>query len=137
MSYKYFSKKDVADFHNIDPVVLRRVDELREAMGRPIYITSGYRRGDPNAHGKGLALDIVCPGADLLQFYEEAEKLGFNGLGVYPHWKWHGRQIGGLHVDMWNAGRRWMGVRDPEDGPQYYIKLNAENLKKYLTPPNP
>lgn len=138
MSYKYFkpdSKVDnFGEFYNIDPALLRRADELREAIGHPVFVTSGYRRGDPNAHGKGLALDLICPGVPLMEFYKAAEKLDFSGLGVYPHWKWKGTMVGGLHVDIWIAGRRWMGIRPKADAEQIYIRLSPENLKKYLTP---
>lgn len=48
-----------------------RMDEIREGLGKPIIVTSGYRSPEVNAaiggsrtsaHCHGLAVDFTCPG---------------------------------------------------------------------------
>ncbi len=71
--------------------LIAALDALREAYGKPLSITSGFRcenhpeeRGKPTpgAHGQGRAADISTPGA--AQKYELkrlAYQLGFLGIG--------------------------------------------------------
>ena len=78
-----------------------RLDQLREKLGLPLRITSGYRcvqhnraigGADHSFHKAGLAADIMCHGDDyrhtLLNY---VFKMHFGGIGIY---KRH------IHVDM-------------------------------------
>lgn len=130
--YKYFkadSKLDNwGDATKMLSVILEPLDRLREYVGSPIYVTSGYREGSTSQHGKGVAVDVICPEVDLLNFYLMAERFQFQGIGVYPDWQYAGKQVGGLHLDMRaEKAARWMGVN--YDGKQLYISLNKLNLR--------
>jgi uncharacterized protein YcbK (DUF882 family) len=121
------------DYSKLSDEVLDMAEEIRRASGKAIYVMSGYREGDPKFHGKGMALDLICPGLSLYKFFAWADTICTGGIGLYPHWKFHdGVMYGGLHIDTGPAGRRWLGVKDPEGSPQRYIALNRDNLKKYL-----
>lgn len=138
----YGTSDNWGDVEKLDAVLLMKVDDLREFVGSPIHITSGYREGDVKEHGHGLALDIICPAIPLLDFYLAAERFGFTGLGVYSHWKWDGIVTGGLHTDVRSLGlkfgrhnteykgARWFCYKD-DQGKQVYTTLNKDNLKKY------
>ena len=78
-----------------------RLDQLREKLGLPLRITSGYRcvqhnraigGADNSFHKAGLAADIMCHGDDyrhtLLNY---VFKMYFGGIGIY---KRH------IHVDL-------------------------------------
>lgn len=40
-------------------MLMHLLDDIRDSVGMPIYITSDFRRGDKGAHGSGLAVDIA------------------------------------------------------------------------------
>lgn len=139
---KFGSSDHWGDPDRLDAVLLMKVDDLRDSIGMPIHVTSGFRDGDPKEHGRGLALDIVCPGVPLLDFWIEAERYAFPGLGVYSDWHWDGVTTGGLHVDQRvlgtqigghpteYRGARWFCYKG-DAGVQIYTTLTKENLKKY------
>lgn len=63
---------------NIDNTMWR-MDEVREALGKPVRITSGYRSHAVNSriggsatsdHLKGLAVDFVCANMDPIDICE-------------------------------------------------------------------
>jgi zinc D-Ala-D-Ala carboxypeptidase len=89
------------------------VQKLRDALGSPISISSGYRHpthpiearkpNGPGVHSQGLAADIVAPGVDVVTLMETAftipEFLN-GGVGLYP-------QNGFVHVDVRGTKARW------------------------------
>ncbi len=87
--------------------LVRRLDMLRDELGSPIVITSGYRSPEHNRavggaarsrHVSGEAADIVAPGVSLNKVYELAKKyFGDGGIGIYD---------GHVHVDV-GPQRRW------------------------------
>lgn len=126
---------DWGDASKISPKILKKVDQLRTLLGVPIHVTSGFRKNDDGSqHALGLALDLICPGVALNTLYTAAERIGFNGLGVYPAWHYDGKVTGGIHVDereLFGAAKaRWMGVPGTTTK-QEYIALNNANLRKY------
>ena len=89
--------------------LLSRLQALRSALGRPVYITSGYRNPGHNArvggapdslHLKGMAADIYVPGMDPEDLARAARDAGFNGIGIYSTF---------LHVDIRPTPARWRG----------------------------
>ncbi len=94
----------------IDPELVRRLQTMREEIGKPIIINSGYRcpthnkavGGASNSqHLYGRAADIVCPGLTTAQLYTVAEKYFADG-GL-------GRYAGYVHVDVRGTKARWTG----------------------------
>lgn len=112
-NYKYFKPKEIASkgdgslLVNID--ALTRLDILRELIGKPLYITSGYRDPLHNArvggvpysmHKFGKAFDISIKNVDKFKLESLARLVGFTGFGYYQTF---------LHVD---TGRpRWWGIK--------------------------
>ena len=78
----------------MDPEFLKKLDELRERCGFPIYIISGYRSPEhpvekikprPGQHTNGTAADIrALSGVYRYIIMKHAIDLGFTGIGVYP-----------------------------------------------------
>jgi uncharacterized protein YcbK (DUF882 family) len=118
---------------HIDRGLLEKLDALVDIVGSPAVVTSGYSSKDfGSQHALGLACDIMFPNytGTLRELYAAAETVGFNGLGVYPHWHYAGNTIGGLHLDERQGKRaRWMGVL--LNGTQQYIALSDFTLKQY------
>lgn len=80
-----------------------------ELGGRPVHINSGWRCPEHNArvggvsnsqHLLGKAADIVVPGVSPEKVAEGAEKVGFNGIGIYKNF---------THVDIRERPARWRG----------------------------
>lgn len=91
----------------IHPKLVEMLQVLREKVGRPVIITSGYRCPSRNMavggalqsyHMRGMAADIKVPGVSISRLAQLAESLGFNGIGLYP---------GFVHVDIRNGKARW------------------------------
>lgn len=96
--------------HNqlINPMLVGKLQLLRSIVG-PIHITNAFRcenhnadvGGVPNSqHPKGNAADIVVPGMSPKEVAEQAEKAGFDGIGVYSNF---------THVDVRGNKARWNG----------------------------
>lgn len=100
--------------------LMDKLQALRNAMGRPMVVTSGYRSAGYNAtlpgagtksqHIEGTAADISMGNfmGDELLFYKQAKLIGFTGFGFYPEY----RNIF-MHLDIGPA--RWWGNPEPWD----------------------
>lgn len=100
----------------MSPVLLQKLDDMREEIGMPIIVTSGYRcprhnynvGGVSNSqHVKGNAADIYCRGLTVDRLAAYCVKHGFDGIGRY-----YGMQF--VHVDVRDNGNspneyRWEG----------------------------
>jgi uncharacterized protein YcbK (DUF882 family) len=98
--------------------LLDKLQALRNAMGRPIVVTSGYRSAGYNAtlpgaapnstHVQGVAADISMGNflGDELAFYRRAKSAGFTGFGFYPEY----RNVF-MHIDL--GPPRWWGDPGP------------------------
>ena len=89
-------------------VLLGKLDHLRNRLGVPLYVTSGFRcekynnliKGSKDSqHMLGKAAD-VCTTLALVELLEAANEVGFMGIGVYP--KKHF-----LHLDVRDTPARW------------------------------
>lgn len=98
--------------------ICQRAQVLRDALGRPLKVTSGYRSPEYNRsikaarnslHMSAKALDLTCAGwtAERLgELYEQlvnAGRVPDGGLGIYPR-----RWGGWIHIDT-GRPRRWRG----------------------------
>ena len=89
--------------------LLKRLNSLREAINRPIYINSGYRcekenkrvKGVPGSfHRLGMAADIRAKDISVSDLIIYAEGVGFNGIGKYKTF---------LHLDVRDTKYIWEG----------------------------
>lgn len=93
--YPNFEPYELACKHcgrdGVQEELLDKLQALRRAYGKPIFITSGYRcpqhpveaaKREPGTHAKGDAVDIACNGQDAYTLIKLALQLGFTGIGV-------------------------------------------------------
>jgi len=131
-----FNRPEKMDFDHI-----KKLDQMRQNLGFSMAITSDWRASSRSTHGQGIATDVVFPTrntSDLYYLYVEAERHNFSGIGIYPHWKWQGNVIGGLHLDSRplddekykGRGARWICIL--KDGKQEYLPFTWENMMRYI-----
>lgn len=98
--------------------LVQLLQKVRDQLGKPVVVTSGYRTVAYNKrcggiasshHLTGKAADIKVAGISPLDLAYVADKIGFRGIGVYPTF---------THVDV---------------GPQkLYWQQNSAGVKKML-----
>jgi uncharacterized protein YcbK (DUF882 family) len=109
-------ERKVSDYEyiRIMPALLQALEEIREAAGGPIQVTSGYRPPDYNravggvsnsTHIDGLAADIFCDGLSTQTLHSICERVigKRGGVGYYP-------RSGFVHVDLRGYEARWCGL---------------------------
>ena len=89
---KYFTESEFNEFEKMNPELLEKLDQLREAYGYPIKLTSTYRSADhpieakkakPGEHAYGAAVDIACVGGEAtFKLVKAAIEVGFTRIGV-------------------------------------------------------
>jgi len=110
----YSAKADALEFrpgksaYNLDLALLRKLHELEAELGYELMVTSAYRRPNhpieaakatPGTHAQRIAVDVACD-TNCNTIYKRAQKVGFNGIGVYDK---H------LHLDIRTYRARWRG----------------------------
>jgi uncharacterized protein YcbK (DUF882 family) len=112
--YKNFTKQEFDCKHTgenlMQTELLEKLQELRNAYGKPMTVSSGYRhpthpvekvKSAPGPHTTGLAVDIAVQGAEAHRVLTLALQLGFTGIGVQQ--KGGGRFV---HLDMVKSSLR-------------------------------
>ena len=93
----------------LDPNAMDALQSLREEIGKPFVIVSGYRSPEHNAavggakrskHMEGIAFDVSMRGHDAEAFRAAAARHGFNGIGSYSTF---------THIDTRSNRARWSG----------------------------
>lgn len=93
----------------IDLNLIRKLQLIRDYFDKPVIINSGYRCAAHNRnvggaaksqHRYGKAADIVVKGINPKEVAQYAEKIGLNGIGLYPSF---------CHVDVRNKKYFWKG----------------------------
>ena len=125
MASKYFTDEETqchcgCGRNEVNPLLLEKLDELRELIGGPIEISCAFRCPEHNAevggvpnsqHVLGNAADIIVPEYENCNTVEQlawyCEQAGFDGIGVYP-------EDGFVHGDVRDGGNspgayRWEG----------------------------
>lgn len=91
----------------IDPVLVERLQDMRNALKKPISINSGYRCAEWNKkvggvgdsqHVHGKAADIQVSGLTGRELAAYARKSGFTSIGIGDNW---------IHVDTRNGKHDW------------------------------
>lgn len=139
MSYeaKHFKKGEFFNYDKMNVELLKKLDLLKEKLNTTVIVTSSnnpaQEHSDKSQHYLNNAVDVVFPKwtGKLGDMLDAIDQCGFTGIGVYPHWSYNGKKIGGFHLDVrpTKVVARWMGVKI--NGVQKYIQWNDQNLKKY------
>lgn len=106
--------------------VLDKLEEISRSTGKTVYITSGYREGDPRNHGKGIAVDIHIDGMDSVEISRELEKVGFTGLGQY--YNYDDSMTNFAHGDLRDTETKYVQIEDAP-GSRKFIKWPEEPWK--------
>lgn len=100
MKWRYFQRSEFAckcgcSANRIDDEFVSKLDELRDRVGFPMIVTSGYRCPAHNArvsptgpngpHTTGRAVDIRANGQQAHALMKAAFELGLTGIGVKQH----------------------------------------------------
>lgn len=103
--------------------LIELLQQLRDTLGKPIKVTSGYRTVTYNKkcggiatshHLTGKAADLKVSGVTPLEVAKAADEMGFMGIGVYPTF---------THVDVCGS----------VTGKKIYWKQNSKGVKSYIT----
>lgn len=94
-NYSSFKKSEFDCSHTgkneMQPEFMGKLQELRDRLGKPMIIISGYRapehpvearKSSPGWHSKGAACDVACWSDDAFHIVKIALELGFTGIGV-------------------------------------------------------
>jgi uncharacterized protein YcbK (DUF882 family) len=89
---KYFEESEFNGFEMMDKKLILMLDDLREAYGHPIKLTSTYRhpyhpieakKAKPGEHTYGAAVDIACVGGEAtFKLVKAAIETGFTRIGI-------------------------------------------------------
>ena len=102
----------------IDTDAMDKLQSLRNRLGKPLIVLSGYRSpahnravgGAPHSkHMQGIAFDIAMANHDPVAFEAAARAVGFRGFGFYP-------RSGFMHIDLGPA-REWGTRFAPRETP--------------------
>ena len=112
---KFFKREEFACSSSgealMDANFLRALEEIREALGEPMFITSAYRsdqhpitqskidKGGAHggAHHLGLAVDVHCAGSKAMKIIALAvDNNAINGIGIKQNGAWNSRFV---HLD--------------------------------------
>jgi len=118
-----FACNDGSKEITIDYELIDKLQQLRDMLGKPVKITSGYRTATYNKkcggiptsnHLIGKAADIKVSHMTPLELAKVADTLGFKGIGVYPTF---------THVD----------TQGSTNGKKIYWKQDLKGVKAYIT----
>ena len=113
--------------HNLDHLLLDKLELLRQSVGRALRVNSGYRcrihntivGGSAYSQHKNLAVDLSIHGQDPRKLYDEAVALGFLGIGLGDSF---------IHLDMRN---KIDGYQPPKKLTVWYY--SKEGKKKWTS----
>ena len=86
----------------VNEAALDGLQALRDRLGKPLIVLSGYRSAEHNRavggakaskHMEGIAFDIAMANHDPKAFEAAAREVGFQGFGYYP-------RSGFIHIDL-------------------------------------
>ncbi len=105
-----FSRSEMACKHtnlcDIHPDLMDLLQSMRDELGKPIFISSGYRhpthpvevmKEKPGEHALGMAADIICHGVQAQDMMRMALARGVSRIGLHQKGRASGRF---LHVGI-------------------------------------
>lgn len=137
---EFVRKGSVADkeptswYEHMDLNLLQMLDDFRDQWGMAVFVSRAPgavgRQAGPNINsyhnidrwGAVRAVDVMPLNMDTatasLEAVRLAERVGFRGIGVYPHWN----PRPGLHLDNRQTLTKWGAIR--RDGTQQYVDFD-------------
>ena len=109
---KEFACKDGSQVVFIDDYLCTVLDILRNKLGKPIIVTSGYRTPGWNAkcngakysyHTRGMAADIKVNGMKAKELAKKLDEIVPNGCGIIVYDSW-------VHFDVRDGKKYRKGV---------------------------
>lgn len=109
---KEFACKDGSQVVFIDDYLCTILDILRNKIGKPVIITSGYRTPEWNKkcngakysyHMRGMAADIRVDGMSAKELAKELDKIVENSCGIIVYNNW-------VHFDVRDGKKYRKGV---------------------------
>ena len=132
------------EIENLRVLCAAVLDPLREAIGQPIKVNSGYRspelnqriRGAPNSqHVEGKAADLQAPGMPVLELFKRIVRLGlpfdqliYEAKSQTAKWVHVSHNSGGNHGEIMKANFG-PGGKSPT-----YSKITAEQALAMIEP---
>ena len=123
--YKEFACPCCNKTKPIDPRFIYLLQNLRDKLNIPIYVTSGLRCLNYNkkiggyynsAHIFGKGADIRILGMSIIKLAKEAKEIGFSRIGLYPYSNF-------VHVDVMRPVPSEAWARGSSGRYYYYKKL--------------
>lgn len=114
----------------IDTRSMDMLQKLRNHLGKPMIVNSGYRSPEHNRrvggaknsfHMKSMAFDVRMDNHDPHTFIEAAKQIGFRGIGTYP-------KQGFVHIDTRDYNARF--------GDPFPNRHNNYAIKEFAPEPN-
>lgn len=103
-AYKNFVASEFACKHSnivkMHPDVLEILQSIRDAIDKPVFISSGYRheshpvesmKDKPGEHTRGMAVDVIVYGEKALDMIKLAQELGVRRIGLHQRGRASGR----------------------------------------------
>jgi len=111
---KYFTEQELECQHcgerAIDPDFMDIIEDLREELGFPFVVTSGYRcpehpieakKAKPGSHSTGMAIDINVTGENAFKLTQLAMASGIKRIGWNQKGE-HSKRF--VHLDTADSG---------------------------------
>ena len=129
---KYFRPEELGAWWELEVNLITRADQFREALGVPVKVASAFRTPEQNRdaggapdsqHLYGRALDLQPRGSNIFSNFIAAERVGFNGIGLYDD--------GHIHVDTRPGfGARWAeGAGGEESSIGVFLSARGYNFQ--------
>ncbi len=127
----YFHKEENwGNWKKIKPLLLVRLEALRENLGEKVAILAGTQNHCGEGHN-GLSVDVSFPEGkkDLMDLYFAVETFGFTGIGILIE----DNKFSGMHLDLNplkknTPAKRWIQNLGQK------LPLKTKYLEKYLYP---
>jgi uncharacterized protein YcbK (DUF882 family) len=112
----FIENENWGDLKAIDQKLIDYLYKYREITNVPFIIHNAYAtygHSEKSQHYRGKAVDGHSVGLDILDAYIIAERVGFNGIGLYD---W------GIHLDVREETARWCRING------VYLPITAKNI---------
>lgn len=139
-TYRHFTEhENWGEADRISHGLLTALDDFRELIRVDVHVLCGTQgeHARLSKHYVGEAADVTFLSrgeTSLFDLWIAALRFPFTGVGIYPHWTYHGKTVGGLHLELSDGvpcRRLWLGVRPDPGASQIYLAASRKNFRLY------